>query len=578
MSPLRRILRRDYLTRMDWDFTLRDLACMSREALGADEAFVALLDGPSGAWQAWTPERDRLDEEAIALIGSCTVLRSVQASARPLLTTVDSPLPFRSQSILARGVDAVLAVPLFFWDAGAAEPHRHLGGCLYVHRTVERGLFDQEDVELVLDITEVAQRTLNLLRHLGTVQQDLNRAREELAQLRPADPVALCGLTTRDARFAREVLMPLDRATRFDGVGVLLLGPSGAGKSHLARAFHACSQRRGRPFVVLDCGQATSPETLAAELFGYAPRSGYANAPPGGRPGKAQQADGGILFIDEVASLPLELQRQLLRLLQDGRFPPLGGGGEAQVDLQIIAATNEDLSALIKAGRFREDLFWRLGELTVTLPSLEARRADLPDLARDLLLAACHRFGRQPPLQLSPEAVDRLRGLPWGRLGNLRGLERALSRAVLLADEQARWLDAADLPLEEGPHDPVAGATPAGAETGPLLRARLLHHGGSLSALSRDQPLRARLGYGAREIPRSSLAALIQRHGLRELAAELRRQRAPALDAVLEEIRLRGSATAAAERLGMSRDALIYQLRRAGLTVRAVLRRGGGDG
>ena len=200
--------------------------------------------------------------------------------------------------------------------------------------------------------------------------------------------------------------------------------------------------------MVLDCSQVTSAETLAAELFGYAPRSGYANAPLNGRPGKAQLADGGTLFIDEISSLPPELQQRLLRLIQTGRFSPLGSAEEQQVDLQILAASHRDLRRDVQEGLFREDLFWRLAEIIIELPPLSRRTADIPIFARRFLEQARTRYGRGDVAELTPRAMAALVKHDWARAGNLRGLEHTLNRTVLLAPAGLEQIDVQHLLLE----------------------------------------------------------------------------------------------------------------------------------
>jgi transcriptional regulator with GAF, ATPase, and Fis domain len=297
--------------------------------------------------------------------------------------------------------------------------------------------FSAADVEIVLDIARLAQPTLNMLRCLEQVQQALDRSREALETLRAANAreFRLGAYQTFDPWFAREVLEPLKRVSRADRVNILVLGPTGAGKTHLAEAYHYECPRAAGPFVVLDCAQVTSVETLSAELFGYAPDSGYANAPRGGRPGKAQLAHRGTLFIDEIGCLPAELQQKLLRLIERGEFSPLGSGEVRRVDLQILSATNEDLAGLVRLGRFREDLFWRI--------------SDIPHLARGFLRRACERIARTGLEDLDETALHRLLKHDWARAGNVRGLERTIFRSVLLAPPGIRRLEALHLQLQQ---------------------------------------------------------------------------------------------------------------------------------
>jgi transcriptional regulator with PAS, ATPase and Fis domain len=267
----------------------------------------------------------------------------------------------------------------------------------------------------------------------------------------------------------------------------------------------------------------TSQETLGAELFGYAPRSGFANAPPGGRPGAAELADGGTLFIDEIGCLPVELQQKLLALIQTGTYSRLGSSERRQVDVQVIAATNEDLRELVRRRRFREDLLWRLSVFVVELPPLNERAADIPHLARRFLLGAAEQFERREIRGLKDRALSALLHHDWSRSGNVRGLEHTISRSVLLAPPGVRELDAEHLCFQS-----------------------LLH---SERRAARDEP------HGQSPAPRP-----------RRPAASL-----PELSAIQAAIREHGYATAAAQSLGISRPTLIWQLRKAGLSVRDVL-------
>ncbi|MBI2569151.1 MAG: sigma 54-interacting transcriptional regulator [Candidatus Schekmanbacteria bacterium] len=523
LRMLRELLRRDHLTGASWSYALRDLAAMVGEALNASEAMVALYSGSERGWSAWARNGDRVEQRDIARHGSLSVLERVRETSEPVLLTRMADGDLASESILRHRVTSVLAVPIWFWDVAEDRPTRYVGGCLYVHRSDDVPPFSESDIDLVVDLTEISQRTLNVLRHLSEVKSDLEEARYELRELRraAADRFALGKFETQEPWFARHVIATLARISHADKVGIMILGPTGSGKSFLAQAYHYECPRRTGPFVVFDCSQVTSSETLAAELFGYAERSGFANAPEKGRHGAAQRAHRGTLFIDEVGLLPPELQARLLSLIQTGSFAPLGQSERAQVDVQIIAATNEHLEALVRQGRFREDLYWRLGEVVIRLPHLNERAADIPLLAEKFLRSACQRFRRDDIAGLSDAAVRVLVRQDWSRMGNVRGLEHTLNRAVLLAPAGATRLDASDL---------------------------------QLSALSLAPP------------PESAQTAP------RQLDAEQGELSSRELSSLLAAIRETGSGTAAAKRLGISRGVLVWQLRKAGLTIRELLR------
>lgn len=208
---------------------------------------------------------------------------------------------------------------------------------------------------------------------------------------------------------------------------LLLRGESGTGKGVLARAVHSRSRRADRPFVVVHC-PSLSAELLESELFGHA-RGAYTGAVEATE-GKVAAAEGGTLFLDEVGDLPLPLQPKLLRFLQDRQYERVGETKTRTGDVRLIAATNRPLETEVKAGLFREDLFYRLNVIEVTLPPLRERPRDLPRLADSLLRFFARQAGK-PMSGFTPEARDAIRRHAWP--GNLRELRNAVERGVILA-------------------------------------------------------------------------------------------------------------------------------------------------
>ena len=235
---------------------------------------------------------------------------------------------------------------------------------------------------------------------------------------------------------------------------ILIQGESGAGKELVARTIHERSGRRAGPFVAVNC--AALPETLLeSELFGY--EKGAFTGAAGRKEGRFELANGGTLFLDEVADLSLVTQPKILRVLQEGEFERLGGTRTIQVEVRIVAATNQDLADMVKEKRFREDLYYRLNVITVRVPPLRERHEDIRLLAQHYLRVYAAKNGRKLE-GFSNEALERLESYAWP--GNIRELENLIERMVLLARKDR--IEAEDLPEEiagvkRPPRDAILG-------------------------------------------------------------------------------------------------------------------------
>jgi DNA-binding NtrC family response regulator len=250
----------------------------------------------------------------------------------------------------------------------------------------------------------------------------------ELARLKHsrAGTLGFADIITRSANMAT-VIRVADKAAA-STIPVLISGESGVGKELIARAIHGTGERRSRPFVAVNCG--AMPENLVESiLFGH--EKGSFTGATERHTGKFVEASGGTLFLDEVGELPAAAQVKLLRAVQEGEVEPVGARRAVKVDVRIISATNRDLIADVKAGRFREDLFYRLHVFPITVPPLRERPADIPALARHFLARFAAEEGKRIRL-IAPEALQLLTAFPWP--GNIRQLENALFRAVVLAD------------------------------------------------------------------------------------------------------------------------------------------------
>ncbi len=282
---------------------------------------------------------------------------------------------------------------------------------------------------VLLDHPETTMQPL--IGKFSRLQRDLDNARQQLAEhltreRRPKHSItSFIGASTA----AMEVKRQARRVAQTDST-VLLLGETGTGKELLAHAIHAASARAARPFVGVNI--AAVPDTLLeAEFFGVAPGA-YTGADRKGRDGKFKLAHGGTLFLDEIGDMPLPLQAKLLRVLQEQEVEPLGSNQVQHVDVRVIAATSRDLAAMVRAGAFRADLYYRLNVLPIRVPPLRERLADLESLADALADDIARRSG-MPHKSLAVDALELLARQPWP--GNIRELRNALEQASLMTDD-----------------------------------------------------------------------------------------------------------------------------------------------
>jgi sigma-54 dependent transcriptional regulator, acetoin dehydrogenase operon transcriptional activator AcoR len=333
---------------------------------------------------------------------------------------------------------------------------------------------------------------------------------------RPPTRYALDDLVgeSRALRDARRIAV----AAAANTLPVLLLGESGTGKEVFAQGIHAASDRSARPFIAVNCAALPS-ELVESELFGYV-GGAFSGARRDGGTGKFEAADGGTIFLDEVGDLPLPAQAALLRVLQEGEVTRVGATRGTPVDVRVIAATNRDIDEALRAGTFREDLYYRLSVLGIELPSLRERRGDIEGLARRFLAEAGEELGRTGHA-FAPATLDLLRGWQWP--GNIRELKNLVWRAVALATDAVITPDALPAAMRtgraaaDGPTvsctcthrdgDPAAAAEDAAAEASHCERERLARVVEQAASMGEAA---ATLG-----VARSTLYRQLQRHGLR---------------------------------------------------------------
>jgi len=392
-----------------------------------------------------------------------------------------------------------------------------------------------------------------LMTAFGAVERAVDAMRQGAADylLKPFEPKALLDLVARHANgvlalsdddgpvaeepASRQLLELAARVARSDST-VLISGESGTGKEVLARYIHQSSPRAGKAFVAINCA-AIPDNMLEATLFGH--EKGAFTGAIAAQPGKFELADGGTILLDEISEMPLGLQAKLLRVLQEREVERVGARKPMPLDIRVLATTNRDLLGEVAAGRFREDLYYRLSVFPLAWRPLRERPADILPLAERLLVKHATKM-RLPPVKLSPEAADCLRRHPWP--GNVRELDNAIQRALIL--QQNHLIQPHDLcldmPIGLAPM-PAAAPAPAPASVGAAPAA-------------------------------PSLPPLAEEGEAGALGEDLRRRE---FELILDTLRSeRGRRKETAERLGISPRTLRYklaQMRDAGLDVEAYL-------
>lgn len=377
---------------------------------------------------------------------------------------------------------SILCVPVEIED--------RIEGVLYVDNRLQRGVFCEEDldlVELFAGQSAVAIRNARLMTELKERNQRLAHSRSQIEALndqlgrkvRDRDSelaVVRAELGRERGRYdytsivgssdgMRRVFEVVDRIIQTE-LPVLIQGESGTGKELIARAIHFNGGRSDGPFVSLNCA-ALPDSLLESELFGHT-RGAFTGADRT-KTGLIEQANGGTLLLDEIGDMTPEMQKKLLRVLQEGEVRPLGANSTKKVDVRLVAASHRDLGAMVKAADFREDLYYRINVLTVALPPLRERREDIPLLAEHLLARAARDTGRALPV-LPHEVLAALVDHTWP--GNVRELENEMRRLVVLAEDVVQ-LDQLS--------PPILAARGPGANEGTLLGAGL-DVGGDLRA------------------------------------------------------------------------------------------------
>ncbi|MEZ5704272.1 MAG: sigma 54-interacting transcriptional regulator [Burkholderiaceae bacterium] len=512
-------------------FVLREMLHLMSELLGLNRGRIVLVDEicpEPGERTASVHHAYGLTPEEAARgffhWGEGITGRVLASGLPAIVQDVDAEPLFLFRTVprhaLPQQTVAFIALPILVNDAAI--------GVLACHRIRRRQRHLNDDLALLRILATLAGQLLQLEQLVAEERRQLT-ARNEALERALESASARYGLIGRSTALL-QALSELERVSQSQAT-VLLLGESGTGKELFARAVHLASGRRDQPFIKVNC--SAIPDTLfESELFGHE-RGAFTGATQA-RPGWFEQAHGGTIFLDEIGELPLAMQAKLLRTLQEGTLVRLGGQREIRIDIRLVAATNRDLAQEAAAGRFRQDLYYRLNVIPIRLPSLRERREDIHALA--LHFASRANQAHQRNVHLAADALEALEELDWP--GNIRELGNVIERLVLMADDgvvHARDL-ARHLPGQAGIDPaPPALAAPRTLSALPPVQSPVVAPGSAPDAAA---PL-VRAYQSADSHDAQSLQTALTRHG--------------------------GNQSRAAQSLGLTLRQFNYRLRKAGL-------------
>jgi two-component system NtrC family response regulator len=378
------------------------------------------------------------DDYEVIVAGDRTTAIDLLRAEEPAVVTLDLGLPPDPDGV-SEGFATLAAILALKPDTKIIVASGH-GARESAMRAIASGAYDF--YQKPVDIDELGMIVRRAF-HLHAIEADNMR----LAMAPTADTRVLGGMVTAAPEMLK-VARTIERVANTD-VSVMLLGASGTGKELLARGVHQASGRKGGAFVAINCG-AIPENLLEAELFGH--EKGAFTGAVKTTEGKIELAQGGTLFLDEVGDIPLPLQVKLLRFLQERVIERIGGRKSIAVDTRIVCATHRNLEDMISEGSFREDLYYRLAEIVVPIPTLAERPGDAVLLAKHFLTSFAAKMN--PAVKgLSPDALDAIDRWNWP--GNVRELENCMKRAIIMAD--GKLVTAADLAIRDSEHDASDG-------------------------------------------------------------------------------------------------------------------------
>jgi Nif-specific regulatory protein len=418
-------------TLRELDPLLEKIMDVAVETLGAERGFILLIN-ELGEWQPRIARNISAENiRGITRISTSVVQRVLRAGESVIAYDAQIDEQLRdSESIILNSIQSVACVPLAI--------RQKTIGVIYLDSIVQRSGFTETSIPFLTAFAHQAAIAIENAQLYETLREENRQLRQ---QARAASGFSeIIGQSAKMKTVFDTMQSVLD-----SDATVLIQGESGTGKELIARAIHYNGARRERPFIALFCGAL--PDTLLeSELFGH--KRGSFTGAIADKKGLFEAAHGGTFFLDEVGDLSQNLQTQLLRVLQEGEIKRVGETQVRRVDVRVIAATHRHLPELIKQGKFREDLYYRLNVINVLLPPLRERAKDIPLLAQHFLKKYADK-NRKEIAGFTAEALDLIAAHPWP--GNVRELENTIERAVVLAKD--REIAAADLRLTEAGHD-----------------------------------------------------------------------------------------------------------------------------
>ncbi|HOX47154.1 MAG TPA: sigma 54-interacting transcriptional regulator [Myxococcota bacterium] len=408
------------------------------ELTRADKGMLILIEGEELRVKSARNLKRESIEDAVRQVSDSIVAKVVQSRQPIIVSDALHDEQFKnSSSVLNLKLCSVMAAPL--------TAKGNLLGLLYVGNNNLVNLFDQPALDVLSVFAGQASLLVQNALLLDELRLDNQDLRTQLAGMRFGEILGAC-------QAMRSVFSRIEKVAPTD-ISVLISGETGTGKELVARRIHALSPRAKGPFVTINCG-AIPENLLESELFGHV--KGAFTGAVATRQGKFQAADGGTLFLDEIGELPLQLQVKLLRALQEKVITKVGDTRAESVDIRVLSASNRNLEREIKDGRFREDLYYRINVVNLTLPPLRERGDDIVAIAKYLLQKFAEEFGSRAR-GFSPSALAGMRKYHWP--GNIRELENRLKKAVVLADKALISAEDMDIRAEDfAPILPLAQA------------------------------------------------------------------------------------------------------------------------